>query len=63
MKNCTICGKPIVLTPTAQERANRYGGTPARYEALFDMHSECLIAKRNADTLALMRRLNQPKEK
>ena len=56
MRNCTICGKPIVLTPTAKERAAKYGGKPADYTAIFTTHAECEIAKRNADVKALMRR-------
>lgn len=56
--NCTICGKPIELVPSAAERARKYGGTPADYTKLFTTHSGCAIEKREAETLALMRRLN-----
>lgn len=59
MKNCTICGKPIVLVPSAAERARASGGTAAQYTALFTEHSECAIAKRAADTTELMRRSNE----
>lgn len=56
MKNCTICGKPIVLVPSAKERAAKdtTGKTPAYYESLFTEHSDCVIAKRAVDTSALM---------
>lgn len=53
--NCTICKKPIVLQPSASERAAKFGGKPSDYTKLFTEHSECLIAKRNEDTLELIR--------
>lgn len=56
--NCTICNKPIVLLPSAKERAEKFGETPRFYARLFREHADCQIAKRNADTLALMRRIN-----
>lgn len=56
MANCTICGKHIVLIPSAQERAEKYGQTPAYYTALFTTHAQCAIDKRNADTAELIRR-------
>ena len=57
--NCTICGKPIVLVPSAQERAKRdvCGNTAAYYTALFTTHADCQIKKRSEDTSALMARL------
>lgn len=56
--NCTICGKPIVLVPSAAERAAKdvSGKSAAYYTSLFTTHSECAVAKREQDTLALMRR-------
>lgn len=57
--NCTICGKPIVLVPSAQERADKYGGTANHYTKLFTEHAQCVIDKRNADTLELMHRINK----
>ena len=44
--NCTICGKPITLIPSAKERAKKYGGSPADYTALFRQHAECLVETR-----------------
>ena len=58
MGNCTICGNPIVLKPSAAERARKYGGKPSDYTRLFTEHTECTLAKREADTNELMRRLN-----
>lgn len=55
--NCTICGKPIVLVPSAVERAAKYGGKPSDYTKLFTTHSECSIAKRERETVELMRKL------
>lgn len=56
--NCTICGKPVVLVPTAKERAAKYGGRPADYTALFTTHSQCTLNQRASETSALMRKLN-----
>lgn len=56
MRNCTHCGKPIVLTPSATERAKKFGGVPSDYTNLFTIHSECLIQKRNEETSELIRR-------
>ena len=46
--NCTICGKPIALVPSAAERAAKdiTGKPAAYYTSLFRQHSECLLAKR-----------------
>lgn len=57
--NCSICGKKIVLVPSAEERAKRYGGKPRDYTKLFTEHSECLIQKREQDTIKLMHRINK----
>lgn len=58
--NCTICHKPIVLVPSAEERAKKYGDHPARYyTALFTEHADCTLRKRNDETLALMRRIKE----
>ncbi len=58
---CTICNKEITLIPSAKERANKYGGKPSDYTKLFTEHTECALAKRNADTLELMRKINAQK--
>ena len=53
--NCTICGQPVVLIPSARARARKYGDQPAKYyTSLFREHADCVINKRNADTLALI---------
>lgn len=59
--DCIICGKPIVLVPSAVERAARdiSGKTAAYYANLFTVHAQCQLDKREADTLALMRRLKE----
>jgi len=62
MKKCTICGKPIILVPSAIERARKFGGTPQYYTNLFITHPECFIAKYNNDTSELIKRLNKGPE-
>lgn len=54
---CPNCNKPVVLVPSATERAQKFGGNPADYTSLFTTHSKCAVEKRNADTVALMRRM------
>ena len=56
---CSICNKNIVLVPSAAERARKYGGKPGDYTKLFTEHSECLVQKREQDTIALMHRINK----
>jgi hypothetical protein len=55
--NCTVCKKPIVLVPSASERAAKFGGKPADYTALFTSHPDCAIRKYHDDSVALMRRI------
>ena len=56
---CRICGKPIVLVPSAKERAAKFGGKPSDYTALFTTHSECALAERAKGTSELIKRLNK----
>lgn len=60
-RNCTICGKPIVLIPSAAERARKdVTGKPASYYlGLFTEHADCTVAKRERDTLELIARKNR----
>ena len=48
--NCTICTKPIVLVPSAAERAAKFGGKPSDYIKLFTAHPACTVAARNQPT-------------
>lgn len=50
--NCTICGKPVVLVPSAQERSKRdvCGNTAAYYTALFPTHAACVLEKNRKET-------------
>jgi len=59
MSNCTICGKPIVLNPSAKERAAKFGGKSSDYTRLFTTHADCLIAKRSRESRELAARLAQ----
>lgn len=55
--NCTICGRPITLKPTAEERAAKYGAHPASYyTALFTEHSQCILRKRLQEERDLLQR-------
>jgi hypothetical protein len=53
-KICKYCNKPIILNPSATERAKKYGGKPKDYIDLFTSHSACLIAERNRQSSELM---------
>lgn len=55
--NCTICAKPIVLVPSAAERAAKHGNTPAFYTGLFRQHADCQLKARAESTSELMGRL------
>jgi hypothetical protein len=57
--NCTICGKPITLMPSAAERARKFGGKPSDYTKLFTEHASCTVEKRSAGAVALMRRISK----
>lgn len=48
MRNCTICGLPIHLVPSAAERAAKdvTGRTAAYYASLFSEHSDCTLRSR-----------------
>ena len=58
-KTCTICNKPIVLVPSAKERAKKFGGRPSDYTAQFTEHGLCTVLKRSADSIANMRRMRE----
>lgn len=44
--DCKYCGKPIVLKPSAKERAEKYGGKPEDYTRLFTAHATCAVEAR-----------------
>lgn len=48
-RNCTICGKPIILVPSAEERARKdvTGKSAKYYLDLFTAHAQCQIDERN----------------
>lgn len=62
-RKCSICGKPIMLVPSATERAKQSGLPASYYLNLFTAHSDCLIAKRNRETSDLLRRKKPSKLK
>lgn len=57
--NCTICHKPIVLVPSAEERAAKdvTGKSAAYYRGLFTTHTECQLKARAEGVSELMKRL------
>ena len=57
--NCTICNKPVILSPSAVERAKKYGGKPVDYTRCFIAHSQCEIDARKQVTSELMERLSK----
>jgi len=56
---CTICEKSIVLVPSAKARAaaDVSGKSAAYYRNLFRQHAECVIEKRERETLELLRKI------
>lgn len=58
---CTICGKEVILVPSAAARAAKdvSGNTAAYYTSLFPQHSDCMLQRRAAAVSELMSRLRQ----
>lgn len=54
--NCKHCHRPIVLIPSAAERARKCGGQPSDYTQLFEYHAECTLKLRAEGVAALMKR-------
>ena len=54
--NCAICQKPIILVPSAAERARKFGGKASDYTRLFTTHTDCQLAKNKADLSDLIKR-------
>lgn len=47
MAKCTFCKTTIVLVPSANERAAKYGGKASDYTKLFTSHNKCMVATRD----------------
>lgn len=45
--NCKHCGKPVVLVPSAAERAKKFGGKASDYTKLFPYHTACQLELRD----------------
>ena len=60
--NCTICGKPVTLSPSAKERAKKAGGKPSDYTKIFTAHADCQLKKRKEGTSELIKRRTGIKE-
>ena len=54
MSKCTICGKPIILSPSAKERSVKTGMPESYFKSLFTEHTECALAKRASEVSAAM---------
>ena len=56
--NCTYCNQPVVLSPSAAERAAKdvTGKSAAYYTQLFPNHATCSIAARSAEVIDAMRK-------
>jgi hypothetical protein len=54
---CTICKQPVILHPTAEQRAKKFGGKAEDYTRLFLTHNTCELKKRAQETTDLMRRI------
>lgn len=54
--NCSICGRRITLEPSAAARARKYGAVPEDYIRLFTAHADCVVKKRERETLELIER-------
>lgn len=59
---CSICNKPIILSPSATERAEKFGGKPSDYTSMFTEHSECIVTKRDDDAKKLMQRIGEQRK-
>jgi hypothetical protein len=55
-KTCTICNEPIILVPSAAERARKFGGRPQDYANAFDQHGTCTVRKRSEEARKNARR-------
>lgn len=53
---CDICNKPVVLVPSAKERAKKYGGKPSDYVRLFPRHAACQLERDRQQVRELMRK-------
>jgi hypothetical protein len=60
-KKCKLCGAPIILKPSAEARALKYGGVPSDYLKLFDTHTGCALKKHSEKVAELVRRTNHEK--
>lgn len=52
--NCRICGRPVELHPSAQERARKTGLPASFYTRLFTTHTSCELERREECVRAAM---------
>ena len=53
---CSHCGKPIILVPSAQEKAKKFGGSASDYTRLFTIHTDCQLKLRQDGVSDLIKR-------
>lgn len=63
MANCIYCNKPIILVPSAEERAKLYGGKPSDYTKQFTYHADCFTKNHQNQTSELIERINASRPK
>jgi len=56
---CKHCSKPIVLMPSAKERARVHGGMADDYTKLFEYHAACTLELRAKGVSELMQRIKR----
>ena len=59
MRVCPYCNQPIVLNPSATERAKSTGLPVSYYTNLFTSHSECAVAERSRQSSELMTQITK----
>lgn len=47
---CPHCKRPVVLVPSASERARKFGGSASDYIRLFPMHVNCQLERLGRST-------------
>lgn len=53
---CKYCGEPVILNPSAEERARKSGKTPQYYLNLFQSHAKCVVEARSKAAYAAIPR-------
>jgi len=57
MHNCSICGNKMKLFPSISERIRKHGGTRKYYQNIFSSHNQCIVDKRNKESIELIQKM------